>query len=230
MMVIESRTFRELVDRAGASIADSEFRRCVFRHCLVSGESAEYRPRIRNVVAIGCEEFNSRVSEAVIEDVTVDGLRVNDLFIVSDCAFKHVVLKGKMSRLKITSGFAGRAKKLPKLQAELDAANEQFYKNVDWALDISNAEFEDFSISGVPLPLIRRDPETQVIFPAAVALGQEWRGIPEFTKAWGPRINALLKVGRGPELLLVAAKSHGDFRIELDGLNALRRAGLVTNA
>jgi hypothetical protein len=44
------------------------------------------------------------------------------------------------------------------------AANGAFYENVDWALDISKAEFESCRIfCELPVRLIRRDPETQVV-------------------------------------------------------------------
>jgi hypothetical protein len=228
MKAIEGRTFQGLRDRAGScDINDTEFRRCVFRDCVTSTHDVQNRPRIRNVKVIDCEESNCDLQEAMLEDVIVDGLRVKDLFIISDCAYKHVTLRGNLGRLKITSGFAGLAKKLPKLQAALNDANSAYYANVDWALDISNAEFEDFSLSGVPLQLIRRDGETQVIFPASLAIGGDWRAVPEFAEVWGPRVDALLKVGRGPELLLVAAKRRKEFKAELGALNALRRSGLI---
>ncbi len=43
--------------------------------------------------------------------------------------------------------------------------SSRFYENVEFALDISNAQFSDFSIrtSAIPLALIRRDLNTQFI-------------------------------------------------------------------
>jgi hypothetical protein len=118
-------------------------------------------------------------------------------------------------------------KKRPKLQAALDEANANYYADVDWAIDIRAGEFEDLDVDGVPLSLIRRDEETQVVLPAPVALGGEWRRVPEFAKTWGPRVDALLKVGLGPELLLVAAKRHREFKADLGGITALRKSGLI---
>lgn len=228
MTTVGGRTFRGLTDREGdCRVNGTEFRRCTFNDCLVSSEDAQRRPVVRNSRFIDCEEHSCSVSNLVIEDVTVEGLRVRDLLIVADCAFRHVTLRGELGSLKITPGFAALVKNRPKLQAALDQANLAYYTDVDWALDISAAEFEDFDVDGVPLSLIRRDEETQVILPASVAVGGEWRRVPEFAKVWGPRVDALLKVGLGPELLLVAAKRHGEFRADLGGITALKKSGLI---
>jgi hypothetical protein len=194
---------------------------------LIATEDVQRRPTIRNVRFIDCEEHSCSISDAVIEDLTVDSLKVNDVLLVADCAFKHVTLRGRLGTVKLTVGFSALFKKRPRLQVALDEANVAYYANVDWALDISAAEFEDFDVDGVPLSLIRRDQETQVILPAAVTLAGEWRRVPEFAKVWGPRVDASLKVGLAPEMLLVAAKRHRDFKADLGGINALRRSGLI---
>lgn len=228
MTLVEGRTFRGLTDRAGACrVEDAEFRRCTFRDCLVSAEDVRSRPTIRNTVIADCEEQSCSVSDMVIEDVTVDGLKAKDLLVIADCAFKHVTLRGKLGSLKITRGFSALVKRRPQLQAALDRANAAYHADVDWAIDISAGEFEDLDVDGVPLSLIRRDEETQVVLSGSVALGGEWRRVPEFAKTWGPRVDALLKVGLGPELLLVAAKGHREFKADLGGITALRKSGLI---
>lgn len=42
-------------------------------------------------------------------------------------------------------------------------ARAAFYAETDWALDISEAKLLGLRCQGVPLPLIKRDPQTQVI-------------------------------------------------------------------
>lgn len=195
---------------------------------MISTENVAVRPLVHNVTLTDCEEFDLHVSDAILEDVVVDGLRVRDLLILADCSYKHVVLRGRLGSIKITSGFAKVVRSRPKMQAELDRQNNACYASIDWALDISAAEFVDFDVHGIPLSLIRRDVETQVILPAAVALSGQWREVPEFAKVWGPIVKALLQVGRGPDLLLVAGKRNRDFRSELSAINAARAAGLVS--
>lgn len=228
MNLVQGKTFKRLRDRVGGcNFSDTEFRRCSFQNCLASTDEIKQRPRLKRLLLVDCEESNSSLAEAIVEDVTVDGLRVRDLFIASDCAFKHVTFKGRIGSVKLTYGFAGLVKKQRNLQADLNEANSRFFSEVDWALDISQGEFEDLDISGIPLHLVRRDPETQVVLPGTVALSGAWREVPDFVRVWGGRIDALLKIGEGPELLLVAPKLHRDFKVELTALTSLRRAGLV---
>jgi hypothetical protein len=54
---------------------------------------------------------------------------------------------------------------------------EEFYSHVDWAIDIHDAEFDDFSFrtGAVPARLVRRDPETQVIVKHERVMEGSWR-------------------------------------------------------
>ena len=116
MALVEGRTFLGLTDRAGeCRVEGAEFRRCTFRDCLVSAEDVQSRPTVRNTLFADCEEHSCSVSDIVIEDVTIDGLKVKDLLIIADCAFKHVTLRGKLGSLKITRGHSVLVKKRPKL-------------------------------------------------------------------------------------------------------------------
>lgn len=227
MKIVENQTFENLTDHSGAAeITGVELRGCTFRNCVLTAPSPTKRPFIGNVRIVDCVDLHSHLAKAVMEEVIVDGLRTKNLSILSTCAIRHVVLKGKIGKLKITDRLPGVGNPA-QLQEAFDAANSTFYRGVDWALDISQAELEDFSLSGIPLSLIRRDPETQLVLPADVAVSRTWRHVPEFAKVWGARVEALLKIGRGPELLLVAPKLHPDFKMEADALNSLRRAGLI---
>ena len=76
--------------------------------------------------------------------------------------FKHVMFRGKIDLLMISPAIKGGMAP-PETQRAFDAANDQYYRGVDWALDISQADFVDCDIQRVPANLVRRDPETQVV-------------------------------------------------------------------
>ena len=227
MQIVENKRFENLADHTGAAkITGVECRSCTFCNCVLTSPAVTQRPFIGNVRLIDCVDIHSHLAKAVMDEIVVDGFRTKDLTILSACAIRHVTLKGKIGKLKVTDRLPGIGNPV-QLQEGFNAVNMAFYRGIDWALDISQAELEDFSLSGIPLSLIRRDPETQVVLPADVAVSRAWRQVPEFAKVWGPRVEALLKIGRGPELLLVAPKLHPDFKMEVDALNSLRRAGLI---
>ena len=72
-------------------------------------------------------------------------------------------------------------------RAAYDSARAAFYESVDWALDLSAADFGgETSIDGIPLRLVRRDPETQVIVAADRLTTVDWRSAVPPT--WGPGI------------------------------------------
>jgi hypothetical protein len=86
-----------------------------------------------------------------------------DMLICWGTLFDQVVLEGKISPLMLHG--------LPKSNA--DAATKKiqhekaknFYATVPWALDISQAKFNDFSIrtGAIPLSLVRRDINSQFL-------------------------------------------------------------------
>lgn len=49
------------------------------------------------------------------------------------------------------------------MQGPYNQAREKYYGEVDWALDISEARFKGFDVTGIPARSFRRDPETQVV-------------------------------------------------------------------
>ena len=124
------------------ALADYVLENCFFDNCVVGGgpNRPASRPRVRNVVARGCRQRGSALFGALLQDVTVDGLGRDGrhpLFLWAP-AFKHVVLRGLLSapKLNVVVSPDGRG------SAEWTSANQEFYKTVDWALDIREAEFQ----------------------------------------------------------------------------------------
>jgi len=111
-------------------------------------------------------------------------------------------------------------------QRSFDNANAEYYSTVNWALDISEAEFEEMEIQRVPAHLIRRDPATQVIVKREKAMQGHWRNIDLSKTHWAYSIQFFLDRGDA-DLVLVAPKRSRQFRMLLDGLKALRDAGVA---
>ena len=225
--VFSRQLFECFYDRGGHVYTDIEYHRCSFESCAISiTRVPAYRSIVRNVKVIGCEVRGCAIDTAVIEDSVVDGLKTHNLLASWGAVFKHVVLKGRIGRIMIGPAVAtGTA--TPQEQQAFDEANKTYYASVDWALDISEAEFREASIRSVPAKLIRRDPATQAIVTLEKALEGKWRSIDLSKTWWATSIEFLLDRPNDPDVVLVAPKRHPRFIALLDGLKRLRDAGIA---
>jgi hypothetical protein len=114
----------------------------------------------------------------------------------------------------------------PEEQEAFNAANAEFYSSVDWALDISEAEFVECDIRGIPAHLIRRDPETQVVIKREKALTGEWRTLDLSETYWPAYIEGFLEDGED-DVVLAAPIQDPKFRVLLEGLQRLRDGGIA---
>ncbi len=232
MQMFENQEFHRLHDRdSGRLFADMEFMQCQFRSCFISrGYDPNLRSTARNMRFLRCEEKACTIGRAILEDILVDGLKTHGRFDTWGAVFKHVTLKGRIGNLKI-SDFIVAADASPALRHKINlrfqAANAEYYRNVDWALDISQAEFEQADIRGVPGHLIRRDPETQVLVTRQKAEAGEWKNLDLSRTYWATAINVALREPHYTDMVLVAPKRDPRFKELLDGLNLLRRAGVA---
>jgi len=230
MTVYSDRTFLQRFDRdSGAVLEGMQFTNCTFDNCALSlTKSPNLRSTVRNVQVVNCVTVNCGVGPAVFEDVVVDGLDTNDLLILWSPLFKHVTLRGKIGKIKINTAahFVDRSLEV---QRPFDQARVRFYKSVDWALDISEAEFGEFDMHGVPSRLVRRDPATQVVVTRERALQSGWRDrLSAANTHWPFVIDLFLEDGE-PDIVLVAPKRKRkrDFTRLLDGLIELRQVGVA---
>ena len=225
--LFEGQEFECFYDRdSGRIFSDLEFRRCRFTSSRISmTRDPKLRSTIRNVILTQCEERGGALNAAIVENTVIDGLKTNSLYQTWGAVFKQVTIKGKIGRIMISSMVA-TAMATPKQQRAFDEANAEYYSTVDWALDISEAQFEEGEIQGVPARLIRRDPVTQVIVTREKAMQGLWRELDLSKTHWATSLEFLLDRG-DPDVVLVAPKRGRKYRQLLDGLKALRDAGVA---
>lgn len=226
--VFEGESFSDFYDEDSAAVFEAlEFRRCQFTSSRISmTRQPRLRSTVRRIRLINCEQRGCALEAATVEDVLVDGFKTNGILQAWAAVFKHVTLRGKIGSImasdKVKSGLA-----TPEEQRGFDEANAVYYSNVDWALDIREAEFADEpDFRGVPARLVRRDPETQVVVTRAKAMQGAWRTVDLSKTSWATAIEFLLEFGY-PDVVLVAPKRHRKFREFLDGLKKLRDVGVA---
>jgi len=227
MRKFEGQEFVQWFDHDSAAMyTNVEFVKCRFESSGLSiTRDPKLRAIVRNVRVIKCEQRGCAIDSAVIEDALVDGLKTNGLLQTWGAVFKHVTLRGKIGRIMV-SPFISPGSATPEQQRAFDEANARYYADVDWALDITEAEFEEFDLRRVPAYLVRRDRETQVVVKRENAMRGEWRKLDLSGTYWASALEGFLQDG-DPDVVLVAGKRQKKFRDLLDGLKKLRDAGVA---
>jgi hypothetical protein len=227
MKLFQNQTFERFYDQDSAALFSGvEFLKCKFVSCAISITlNPKLRSTVRGIKIVKCEALACSIKSAIIEDVTIDDFKTPRLFQAWGAVFKYVILKGKIGRVMFSPiVFPGKATK--EQQQAFDDANATYYKTVDWAMDISQGEFTECDLRGVPGHLIRRDPETQVLVTRVKALQGEWRNLDLSKTYWGVSLDLFL-AGNNEAVVLVAPKRSKKFPDLLAGLKLLRDAGVA---
>lgn len=215
MKTYVKQTYKELALKRGGVLADASFDQCVFDGCNLRGGLGPYGV-VRNVVAKKCKYKSTSPFDAIVEEATIEDLDSGAAMLsISNCLFKHVVLKGKFGKWFVH----------PTSHAQMDAS--AYYAAVDWALDVRDAEFVELDLRGIPSELLRRDPETQV------AVRQEdarnvtgWEDLPY--KVWRSAIRRMAREGAATaEVLLIPERRSKDLADQLASAKMLHDLGLA---
>ncbi len=180
---------------------------------------------VRNVEILHCQILSpGAVGCAIFENVLVDGLYTRDVTICWGPVFKHVTLRGKIGRFIVNPMSAYDE---PDAHRALHEANAAYYRNVDWALDIREADFVDLTLRGVPGRLIRRDPANSVLVSAARLRGRDWKIPGVVGSACEVGIKQMAYFGLEDLVMIACGLTRAKRQRELDAYKALRDAGLA---
>ncbi|AEV81795.1 hypothetical protein ACWT_0781 [Actinoplanes sp. SE50] len=175
---------------------------------------------VRDARLTRCVCRQSSIQGVRLEDVLVDGVTMSGSLNLHGCALRHVTLRGRVGRWFIMPPN-------PSLPAEVREAFmiaiQRFYRDVDWALDISAAEFTSAQLHYVPGELVRRDPETQFLLRRHVVEAVDPAELPSFGSI------AVSRFETTPLDCIVAAapKRSSNFAEILDHLQQMRNRGLA---
>jgi hypothetical protein len=228
-----NKKFDHRFDEPRAMFEEYRFERCVFDHCGLSNPTKDptLRTTVRNVTLKNCTALNCNVGPAILEDILIDGLQTigkaygQELLVWAPLC-KHVTLRGVVGMVtihRITSvvDFSEARETVFRLD------RDRYYKGVDWALDISEAVFQSFSMIGaIPVHLIRRDAKTQVVVTQKKAKQKPWR---RKVPSWNWWLGFVTTYATDGDTVLVAPKgiAKKDFELLRDGLENLRDLGVA---
>lgn len=228
-MELRGRKYVGWDSREGPAVplfTDWHFQSCAFEYCRIATASLRASERlnvancsVRQSSLVGCGVDRVVLSDVVVTDVTWPGLLQ-----VWATAFRRVTLAGRLGRLMISNdlGLLDRQQE----QRQFYLADEFFYRETDWALDISSAEFGELDVRGIPARLIRRDPETQAVVRAERARRGDWKHVDLTGSYWDGYISGMLERG-ATDVVLAAPRASRRFKANLQALRRLRDAGIA---
>ncbi len=171
-----------------------------------------------------CRVRGIGIGPVIVEDTLIDGLWTAQPVFVWGPALKHVTIRGRVGSVMISDVHKPAASPVEE-RAFLDA-NRAYYRSVDWALDITEAEFEEADIRGVPGDLVRRDPRDQVLVRRDDLLDGRWRSIDLDGTYWPTSLQLMLNHNWESQVLL-APRGDKAYRMLVRGLMRLRDAGIA---
>ena len=154
------------IEASGALVANLSFDRCEFLGVQVGAwerPPPEDRIVLRDIHLRGCAG-PVRATGAILDGIVIDGWKGGSRSapILHDCFFRHVRLTGAFGGLDISSR-TGPVRADDELALAYEDDNAARYRDVDWALDVSEATLSNCKVRGVPPELIRCDGVTQAI-------------------------------------------------------------------
>lgn len=221
-------TFECLNDRdSGRLFQNLEFEKCTFDNCYFSSTlDINKRSIARSMRFYKCTAVHSVVHCGVIENVHIEHLTTKPMLHVWGAVFSHVVFKGKIDRIMISPRL--KTATAPKeAQLVFDKQNGEYYRHVDWALDISGAEFMECDIRGVPSNLIIRDEDTQMILTRERAQKVDWDKCGVNNSTYFSAVYDVMNHLNLADTIIVAPKRSIEFKSIASDLMKLKQQGIV---
>jgi hypothetical protein len=194
----------------------------------------EERPTLRRLHIERCHFTACDLGPLVVEDSVLDTIWIHrgkwGPQQVGGCVFKHVIIRGRITgsvRLMPYPALHFSRPEYREAREQFIEANAAYYQDVDWALDISQAEFTSFENewADVPSRAYRRDPDTQVIITRESCQGRDWRAASEGSYLW-VHIERFLETGFA-DTVIVAPKRSKYFDDVIAAIRRLRDIGVV---
>lgn len=226
MRVYNNALIEDFIDEDSSEIYENmQFTRCTFDGCLVSQTNNPlYRSVMRNMTFNNCLLYrNCNTGCGILENITIENLRTNGLIRIQSSVFKHVTIKGNIGKIMINNlhwSFDDLVLK------SFERENEEYYRKVDWALDISEAKFLEVDIRGIPAHLIKRDLRTQKIITRDKALTIDWDKVKLKNRIFAISISSFLD-REDKDLILIAPKRSNKFEDLVYDLRILEEAGYL---
>ena len=207
--------FSNVLVREGA-IGGHDFHRCRFDGLNLN--AVKGRIVVRDATLDRCTFAGSFSKRVAFADCTLLAPKVVGANTFYSCVFKHVRVTGDLGgRLRVYESF-GDEDARERERARQEAA--EYYRDVDWALDLREADVSGIRLEGVPPALVRRDPKTLLLLWTKDAQHSVWQS--KQVNGWRPyALDRAVKYGQASAFVGLSRRS------EPAVIAALREAGVV---
>ena len=140
------------------------FEGCLFSACVlgIPCRSPQDRLVLKQMTLRDCTLDSLIIGPVVFEDCLLENLKTLDLQWVHGAAFKHCIVRGEAGEALLFEEKEPLEPRDSKSNAPFIAENQRIYESIDWALDISEAQFHELDIRGVPAERIRINDRNQI--------------------------------------------------------------------
>ncbi|GAA0617823.1 hypothetical protein [Streptomyces crystallinus] len=168
---------------SGKKYSNVELAGATLRSCVLAQfDDPTFGLEVRDVLLDRCTMDRCAVQGVYFENVTVNDLKAKQAHSLDGCVLSRVVLKGKIGTITVGPPLSTHPDEERFTQGMVEK-----YREVEWALDISEASFVDAEFYGVPGELVRYDPESQVLLKREKFQGIQPRDLPGFAGIWASR-------------------------------------------
>ena len=216
--------YRDVRLEPGDELTGVTGRRITLNNCSAArSETKQGRPRVSRVHVTDLELQASSPNGAVLEDVTIDGLRCpGSSGFWFGCEFHRVTLTGRIRGLILN----------PTLDGSDDASHARYAQwhrermdDPEWMLDLTEAT-GDITIRGYPSRFIRRNPELHAVVTAEAARTLDWRSVDPGRSVLHVSLQELSRSDW--EDVTLVAETHGDrASADLRYIRQLRALGIA---
>ncbi len=193
----------------------------VFEHCTLAQFDHPLEILVRDASLVHCKATgNCFVHGVRFENVTVHDFAADELVDFAACVFRNVVLEGAIGPFITTRAHPSLG---GERRDEISRLMVDYYREVDWAIDISRGEFVDATLPMVPGNLVRRNPETQFLVKREVLEAHPLEELPFIGESYRRRFST------SPfDSLVVVAPTRSDAFSEIHAqLSEMRELGLA---
>ncbi|MEU3622782.1 hypothetical protein BS329_09740 [Amycolatopsis coloradensis] len=216
--VKEKFEYRKIIESA-ATFTDLAFEQCAFVGGVIMQEHDDptYPLALSNISLHKCKVGNVVLYGLRCDNVVVDTLSHGKPIEFEACVFDRVTFRGSLGAVR----FSPAIDEEPRKSFAPGAA--KLYEEIDWALDITEAEFSDIEIWDVPGHLVKRDPETQFLVRRATAAAADIDALPPYARVL---VERAAEAPYDTSVLAAPIRSKS-FEEALDALRTLRDLGIA---
>lgn|SRR5690554_1319486 len=204
-------------------IQNLHFNNCKFEYCNIrSTDFPKNRGVIEDITMRNCSSVSSNLGNLVVKNCTFENLKTNGMVQIVGAVYERVKLIGKFNKMMLINEYNTPNKNV---KDQYTLANKAFYKQIDWAIDISKADFVELNLRGIPSDLVIRNEEFQAII-RKKNIPSDWKKL-KFSSPVTKVVLDNIFYFNFDDYIFMACRRHPNFKGILNDIELLRKNGIA---